>query len=354
MGRHHTVPATLRHLLRKATLPALTALALSPGLWTMTGHSSSVRGESGRGESARVPRPGGELSRSATAALLSPSSLPSLMFSDGSPSPSSSPSSSPSGAARPSTSPSPQRSTADPDQVLAKALGGLAKSTSASFSVALVDLKNGREAGYGAGKGHTYDTASIVKVDILVALLLTAQDENRPLTAAEKACATSMIKVSDNTSADTLWRAIGGSEGLDAANRRLGMTGTTAGRGALWGLTQSTAADQLVLLSAVFGEASASPLNAASRNYVRGLMGGIADGQDWGVSAAGTAAGLKNGWLPRSATGLWDVNSIGRIVVDGRGYLLAVLSKGSVSMAEGVSLVEKAATIAVSASRQWS
>ncbi|WP_425424444.1 serine hydrolase, partial [Streptomyces lushanensis] len=239
--------------------------------------------------------------------------------------------------------------TADPDETLAARLGPVVRSTSASLSLAVLDPEDGRTASYGVRAGTTYDAASIVKVDILVALLLHAQDEDRRLTEGERAYATSMIQVSDNASADALWTVIGGAPGLDAANRRLGLTSTTAGGDGLWGLTQTTASDQLVLLSAVFGDDSASALSAASRAYVQELMAGTAADQDWGVSAAGPATGLKNGWLPRTATGLWDINSIGRITVDGHGYLLAVLSRGSVSKEAGIALVEKAAGTAVPA-----
>lgn len=237
----------------------------------------------------------------------------------------------------------------DPDDVLAAKLRVTAASTRASLSVAVVDLADGRRAGYGAKAGRTYDTASIVKVDILATLLLKAQGERRGLTSSEKSLASAMIRVSDNKATDALWARIGGAGALDAANRRLGLTGTTAGSGGLWGLTQTTAADQLVLLSAVFGEDS--ELTPASQRYARTLMAAIASGQDWGVSAAGRAVGLKNGWLPRTATGLWDVNSVGRVSAGGRDYLLAVLSKGSASMGGGVTLVEGAAKAAVSALR---
>ncbi|MEV7872607.1 serine hydrolase [Streptomyces sp. NPDC088124] len=328
MSRHRHAPSARGSLPRRAAFPAAAAAVVCLTVWTATGFPSPVRGDSDA-----VPRSGG-LSRSATAALESPSAASSATSSR---------------AAASSR-------TVDPDQVLTRRLAALPKPAKASVSVALIDLKDGREADYGVGTGKalaTYDTASIVKVNILVALLLQAQDEHRALTAVEKSRATKMIKVSDNESANALWRAIGKGDGLDAANRRLGMTGTTAGSGPLWGLTQSTAADQIALLSAVFGGDATSPLTAASRAYVRSLMGGIEPGQDWGVSAAGTVTGLKNGWLSRSATGLWDVNSIGRIVVDGHSYLLAVLSRGSVSMEAGISLVEKAATTAVSASREW-
>ncbi|AXG78783.1 hypothetical protein DVK44_14920 [Streptomyces paludis] len=255
-------------------------------------------------------------------------------------------------------SPSPSDD-ADADEALSTRLAsamGQVTSASASLQVAVLDLDAtdgataSSAASYSAEDGATYDTASIVKVDILAALLLQAQDEGRVLTAQERTYASAMICSSDNAAANALWTTIGGATGLDAANRRLGLTGTTGGSGKLWGLTQSTASDQVALLAAVFAEDDAdTPLSAASRAYTQELMGAIADGQDWGVSAAGTATGLKNGWLSRSATGLWDINSIGLIEADGHSYLLAVLSDGSGSMESGISLVERAAKAAIAA-----
>jgi hypothetical protein len=55
-----------------------------------------------------------------------------------------------------------------------------------------------------------------------------------------------------------------------------------------------------------------------------------------GVSAAGTQAALKNGWLPRTATGLWDINSIGRVRIEDRDCLIVVLSDGNRSQAERI------------------
>ncbi|MFJ8809352.1 serine hydrolase [Streptomyces sp. NPDC102490] len=221
----------------------------------------------------------------------------------------------------------------------------------AEVSVAVLEPGSGAGASYGTG---AFDTASIVKVDILAALLLRAQDAGRALTASEKAYAAAMIEDSDNDSASALWRAIGAADGLDAANERFGLTGTEGGEGPLWGLTRTTAADQVTLLRQVF-VADGSVLNPASRAYVRGLMERIADGQRWGVSAAadeaagsaGPAWALKNGWLRRSTTGLWVVNSIGRVASGGHGYLVAVVSRGSGTQAEGVALTEAAARAAV-------
>ncbi|WP_189309718.1 serine hydrolase [Streptomyces brasiliensis] len=234
----------------------------------------------------------------------------------------------------------------DPDELLSRAMDAVSVPSGAKVAVAVLDLESGQSAAYGRG---TFDTASIVKVDILAALLLQAQDAGRPLTVTEKAYATKMIENSDNDAATALWRTIGGAAGLDSANERFGLTDTTGGSGDLWGLTQTTAADQLTLLRQVFGDES--KLSESSRAYLRGLMETIAAGQAWGVSAVadGSSWALKNGWLPRSTTGLWDVNSIGRVTVDGGGFLVAVLSKGTATQQRGITLVEATARAAVSA-----
>ncbi|MET8785061.1 serine hydrolase [Streptomyces sp. NPDC004589] len=234
----------------------------------------------------------------------------------------------------------------DRDALLEKAMRAVAVEHGADVAVAVLDLDSGDSARYGDG---AFDTASIVKVDILAALLLRAQDADRRLTAQEKAYAAAMIEDSDNDSASALWTAIGRADGLARANKRFGLTDTTGGDGPLWGLTQTTADDQLTLLQQVFGDGS--ELTDASRTYLQGLMGDIAADQSWGVSAAADDAGwaLKNGWLARSTTGLWDVNSIGRITADGRTYLVATLSNGNSTKERGISLVEAAARAAVSA-----
>lgn len=245
--------------------------------------------------------------------------------------------------------------TVDPDTLLSEAMKRVtaAAEDGAEVSVAVLDVESGDSATYGDG---AFDTASIVKVDILATLLLQAQDEKRSLTAQEKRYATAMIEVSDNASASALWTAIGKAAGLAAANKRFGLTDTEGGTGMLWGLTQTTAADQLTLLRQVFAEdGESSQLSEANRTYLQGLMGSIAVDQDWGVSAAadggtsGARFALKNGWLPRTATGLWDINSVGRVTAaDGREFLVAVVSNGNTTKAKGISLVESAARAAVS------
>ncbi|WP_329391850.1 serine hydrolase [Streptomyces sp. NBC_01716] len=233
-----------------------------------------------------------------------------------------------------------------------EALDALPKSDG-RYTVAVADLDGGGAAVYGGGSG-AYDTASIVKVDILAALLLHAQDRGEPLTAPQKKLAAAMIRHSDNGATEKLWKAVGETDGLNAANKRLGLKATQGDKDGHWGLTRTTAADQTLLLEAVLGDAH-SPLTAQSRAYLRALMSTVEPDQRWGISAAddgkGPAAGpaLKNGWLARSATGLWDVNSIGRVEHDGHTLLVAVLSDGQRTYKSGIDLVERAAETAVKA-----
>jgi beta-lactamase class A len=229
------------------------------------------------------------------------------------------------------------------------ALAGIAASAPGHLSVAVADLGTGATARYAPG-GHLFVTASIAKVDILAAALLQAEDAGRALTPAEQADARLMIRSSDNDAADRFWQRIGGPEGLARANRRLGLTHTTPGGQGRWGLTTTTAADQLRLLTAI--TTAGSPLSPSACSCLHALMTAIDPGQDWGVSAAadpGTTPALKNGWMPRTATGLWTVNSIGALHHRGHHLLMAVLSDGRPSRAAGVALVESAATVTANA-----
>ncbi|WP_435177229.1 serine hydrolase [Actinacidiphila sp. bgisy145] len=224
---------------------------------------------------------------------------------------------------------------------------------SGNVSVAVTDA--GSTAGTSSAATYatgatSYDTASIVKVDILATLLLQHQKTGTQLTASQKALATKMIEESDNSAALELWRTIGRKAGLATANASFGLTHTVGGDNDLWGLTQTTAGDQIALLHAVFD--SGSPLSSTSRAYIAGLMRSVVAGERWGVSAADTDSSgyaLKNGWLQRSATGLWDINSIGEVTYDGHRLLVSVLSSGQRTEQGAIDQVEQVAQAAAKA-----
>ncbi|WP_209313064.1 hypothetical protein [Streptomyces lonarensis] len=234
---------------------------------------------------------------------------------------------------------------AEATAALARSVEPLEAEPAVRISVAVLDPVTGHTLRYGAGH---YETASIVKVNIVAGLLLLAQDEGRPLTAEERRLASDAVRSSDNDATHELWAMIGAEEGLDRLNARFGLGLTRGGEDGHWGLTRTTAADQITVLRAVFDPRS--PLARPARAYLERLMGSVAEGQRWGVSAAAAEAdgtALKNGWLPRSHTGLWNINSIGRVEVDGREYLMAVLSSGHRTGDAGIERVEAAARAAM-------
>jgi len=235
-----------------------------------------------------------------------------------------------------------------PDTRLAAALTRVRRHHAGRVAVGVTDQATGVTAIY-HGTG-SFDTASIVKADILAVLLLQLQQAGTSIGAADRQLAARMIKDSDNAAASALWDAVGGGPGLEAGNAVLGLTQTVPGPGGYWGLTTTTVTDQLRLLADL--TSARSPLSAAARGYELSLMRDVKAGQNWGVTRAastGTRPAVKNGWLPAGPRGLWVINSIGVISHAGQHLAIAVLSDGNRSHSAGISLVQAAATAAVSA-----
>lgn len=211
----------------------------------------------------------------------------------------------------------------------------------AELAVTIVDDRTGSTFRYRSEEA--FETASVVKVEILAALLLRAQRAGRPLDASERALAEAMITRSDNDAASELWDEIGGASGLRAASTSFGLTSTEPDGDGAWGLTVTSADDQARLLGAVAG--SAGPLTAANAAYLFGLMREVVAEQAWGVGSApraGEWAAVKNGWLSGTWRGGWTINSVGRITGDhGTATTIAVLTHGNTTMANGIDLVER-------------
>ncbi|HEY3687536.1 MAG TPA: serine hydrolase [Streptosporangiaceae bacterium] len=226
----------------------------------------------------------------------------------------------------------------------------------ARISVAVHERTTGTEYGYDTD--DTFETASIAKVAILVTLLTEAQRDRRALTPGERSLAHAAIEYSDNKAADALWSDVGGAVPVSETLHALGLRHTVVLDALGWGLTRTTARDQVLLLSALTGDAGG--LSEQRRAYALDLMAHVAPEQAWGVSAAaapgesdpeaGPDAELKNGWLARTTDGgLWIINSIGRIRTAGHDYLIAVLSNDHPSPGSGIAEVERAARATVAA-----
>ncbi|MET7702744.1 serine hydrolase [Streptomyces sp. NPDC005485] len=185
-----------------------------------------------------------------------------------------------------------------------------------------------------------YDSASIVKVMIMEAVLRRAEQLGRRLTSWELANLRPMITRSDNTAARRLWAGVGRID-LGRLLALAGTSGTVLGPGDYWGLTRTTAADQLRLLDVLTRTGSF----LKSRAYGLKLLGQVRSDQRWGVPAGmprGLKAHLKNGWLPRSTHG-WRVHSVGAFTGPHRTYRIVVLSHDNPTMAYGVRTIERIA-----------
>ncbi|KPV45162.1 hypothetical protein AN477_03675 [Alicyclobacillus ferrooxydans] len=201
---------------------------------------------------------------------------------------------------------------------------------------------------YDANNGQTYlfnpnlrfDTASIVKATIMANLLHQSEIHHTLLTAEEKSLMPPMIEYSNNNDASALWNLSGGATGIGQFLRVAGMDQTTPGAYGYWGLTQTSALDQVKLIR---DYAYPNPLlDAQERNYGLYLMEHVVNYEDWGVSGGvpdTATVALKNGWLPIESQG-WEINSIGYIVGDGRNYVVAVLTRNNPSEAYGIATIQ--------------
>jgi len=137
-----------------------------------------------------------------------------------------------------------------------------------------------------------FDSASVVKVTILGALLRKALDQHRFLTSTEAALASAMITRSDNNAASALWAELG-------------------------------------------------------RSYLRHFlnlagMRQVIASQRWGVPAGAPTrltVHVKNGWLPRATHG-WRIHSIGCFTGLRGGYSIVVLTQDNPTMAYGIRTIE--------------
>ena len=189
-----------------------------------------------------------------------------------------------------------------------------------------------------------FDSASVVKVEILGTLLREAETQHRNLTASEIRLARLMITESDNDAASALWAHVGRAR-LRYFLGRAAMTQTHLGPGGYWGLTQITAHDERLLLDLIMYPNPV--LDSASRNFALNLMAHVIPAQRWGVPAgaqAGLTVHVKNGWLPLATHG-WRIHSIGCFTGHHRGYLIVALTEDNPTMAYGITTIQRVAEV---------
>ncbi|HEY0641284.1 MAG TPA: serine hydrolase [Pseudonocardiaceae bacterium] len=117
-----------------------------------------------------------------------------------------------------------------------------------------------------------FQTASIVKVIVAVALQLRAQEEGRDLSDHERDLAGAMIIESNNNATSELWRQLHTeSPYVSSAILVTNMTNTHPGPNGFFGTTTTTASDQINLLKFLTSPYEAA-LDLERRDYILELM----------------------------------------------------------------------------------
>jgi beta-lactamase class A len=219
-----------------------------------------------------------------------------------------------------------------------------------AISVAALNTRTGARFTWRGTSGMW--SGSVYKLLVLEALLLQRQGSDAWLLASDYTDITTMIEQSDNAAGYRMYLAAGGSTGVEAAARKLGLRHTTMGL-ADPSLTAMSAGDGVRLLhDLVFP----GPLDKRSRAFVLDLMRNVQADQRWGVGVLadhGSSFANKNGWMDvdddntqgEDDDDLWLVDSLGVVRVHGQQLLVAVFTRHNPDFESGVRLVEKLARL---------
>jgi Beta-lactamase enzyme family len=198
-----------------------------------------------------------------------------------------------------------------------------------STSFAVVDCR-GRL--HGVRLHEHFQTASVVKVMMLVAYLQMLHAQHRTLDAAGMSLLYPMIHISDNEAASAVL-AIVGERALARVARESGMTDYAPGVG-WWAYTQTSAADQARLFFAL-----ERLIPRRFYGYARWLLANIEPSQSWGIPPVARPTWqvfFKTGALP--SEGLF--NEAARLERRGATFTIAVLTSGDPSMGYGEQTIQ--------------
>jgi hypothetical protein len=185
-------------------------------------------------------------------------------------------------------------------------------------------------------------TASVIKAQVLGAVLLKAQSEHRHLDARERHDIHPMIRWSyNNPYVPDLYADVGGVAGMDRFDRRMHAFHTINTEE--YGATITTAGDRTnIARRMLYG---GGPLRAAYRRIAWRYMSTVTPTQRWGITAGmrrGWQVALKNGFYPISGHA-WRVGSTGflRAPHGHAGYAITVMTDDDITQVAGLRLVER-------------
>jgi len=216
-----------------------------------------------------------------------------------------------------------------PSQAAISSAAGFLQGRAGRTSFAVVDSA-GRLSG--SNMYSRFETASVVKVMMLVAYLQMLGARHRPVDAADSALLYPMIHISDNEAASAVLSIVG--EGaLERVARESGMRDYSPGVG-WWAYTHTSAADQALFFSEL-----PRLIPSPYYGYARWLLSGIEPSQSWGVPPAARPQWqvfFKTGALPEEGI----FNEVARLERPGVMFTIAVFTEGEPSEAYGGQSIE--------------
>ena len=189
------------------------------------------------------------------------------------------------------------------------------------LSWSLVDTVRDRRVGSANSDTDRTNSESSIKAWIAADYLRVAHEEGRALTGAERADIAAAVRRSDNAAAGRLYRELGGDAILRHLRAVCGVAVATSTPG-YWSLTQISAVDATRIFACVLRTAPGLPGGDDLLTDLRSVEPDDA----FGIKAAlppTAAVALKNGWMPHTTTGQWNVNC----VAAWDDYVLAVLTR---------------------------
>ena len=189
------------------------------------------------------------------------------------------------------------------------------------LSWSLVDTARDRRVGSANSGTERTNSESSIKAWIAADYLRVAHTEGRTVTSGEQADIAAAVRRSDNAATQRLYHALGGDAMLRDLRAVCGVAVTTSAPG-YWSLTQISAVDATRIFACVLRTAPGLPGGADLLTDLRNV-----DPDDaFGIKAAlppATTVSVKNGWMPHTTTGEWNVNC----VAAWDDYVLAVLTR---------------------------
>jgi beta-lactamase class A len=208
------------------------------------------------------------------------------------------------------------------------------------LGVAVFDVDSGITYGY--MENRQYLMASSVKVSIMCTFLSQIEKQGRKPTSHESYLLDSMIRFSNNDSAQALWDQTGDQKAMRAFLKSAGITGITpASNYNGWGYSSASPLGMVALLRALH---EGTILTPEHRALALGLMSRITPEQQVGVgdsSPPGAKVAMKDGWYPVTDGSGWLMNSSGIVEVGGRTYILSVYTDRNRNLTVGKKIVRQ-------------